>query len=745
MMDDAGGKSLSGLASRVLSQDADLAFGFEAVKAPGAFVVRGFDGIEEIFEGYEIAVDLVSDRSDLDLHALLDSEAALGIYHKYDAPRFLHGVIAEIEKGEAGFARCFYRVVLKPALHRLHYHSDSRIFQNQSVVEISKTILQKNRITDIDWRIAFDHQPREYCVQYGETSFDFLRRIWAEEGLFFFFEHSDTNHRMIVSDSPLSMPVLTAAPGLTFNATPGGMGRGFWVSRFRQVERLRATRRISRDYSFKNPPYNQQHSVGQYMPNGARGEYELYHYPGRHKDPGAGQPFNDHALEAHRVEATTATGETNNIQLSAGFIFALSDHPDAAANADHRLLRVHHQGHQPAALQEEAPADSATTYSARFTSQPARLPYRPVNPNPKPTVEGPQIAHVTGPEGEEIYCDEHGRIRIWFPWDRHGKKDETSSCWVRVSQNWAGGTWGHMAIPRIGQEVVVDFLGGDPDQPIVTGRTYHATNRPPYQLPEHKTKMVIRSNSHKGSGFNEISFEDETGRENIALHAQKDQTLKILNNRMKRVDNDQIESVGSNKSVEVGNNHQERIGGSMNLTVGGGGSGAGLFGVLGAIAAAGGQDALAGSETVGNPLISTFVGTLATAGAAAEVTTLAGKAGFNAAGQNHKIAGAGQSAAGSSLGALLSSAMPMSGIKTTMVEKLVSDTIGLARTEQIGAYKNTSVGHTMTLHIGKEFIINVGKSKLVMDSEGNITLIGTKFNFSASGHVQINGKVIDLN
>jgi len=310
---------------------------------------------------------------------------------------------------------------------------------------------------------------------------------------------------------------------------------------------------------------------------------------------------------------------------------------------------------------------------------------------------------VTGPEGEEIYCDEHGRIKVYFPWDRYSAQDEHSSCWIRVSQNWAGGTWGHVAIPRIGHEVIVDYLEGDIDQPIVTGRTYHATNKVPYPLPEHKTKMVIRSDTHKGSGFNELSFEDEAGKENIALHAQKDQTLKVLNNRMKRVDNDQVESVGTNKSIEVGNNHQEKIGGSMNLSVGGGGP-FGLFGMLGAVAAAGGQDALA-----------------------------------------RQVAGAGQGAAGTALGKMLSSVMPMSGVKTTMVEKLVSDTIGLARTEQIGAYKNTSVGHTMTVHVGKEFIINCGKSKFVMDSDGNVTIIGTKFNFSASDHVQVNSKVIDLN
>ncbi|MCU0828545.1 MAG: phage baseplate assembly protein V, partial [Tabrizicola sp.] len=302
---------------------------------------------------------------------------------------------------------------------------------------------------------------------------------------------------------------------------------------------------------------------------------------------------------------------------------------------------------------------------------------------------------------------------------------------------------GGMVIPRIGMEVVVEFLEGDPDKPLVTGCVYNGKNDVPYPLPAHKTKSVMRSNTHQGQGFNEITFEDENGREDMFFHAQKDQTIKVLNNRSKRVEKDQIESIGSNKAIDVGLNHQESIGGSMNLSVGGGG--VGLFGLLGGIAAAGGADALAGSEAVGSGPISTFVGTLAQAGAAmAAVTSLANSA-FAGSGNHRAAAGAEEASAGTRLGQLLSTTMPMSGIMNTVVEKFVSDTIGIARTEQIGAYKNTSVGHTMTVHVGREFIINVGKSKFVMDSDGNVTIIGTKFNFSASDHVQVNSKLIDLN
>jgi type VI secretion system secreted protein VgrG len=225
-------------------------------------------------------------------------------------------------------------------------------------------------------------------------------------------------------------------------------------------------------------------------------------------------------------------------------------------------------------LGEEA-GSGATTYSASFQAMPARLPYRPPQ-RVKPMVDGPQIAHVTGPPGEEIYCDEHGRIKVWFPWDRHNGQDDKSSCWIRVSQNWGGASWGHIAIPRIGHEVIVDFLEGDPDQPIVTGRTYHNNNKPPNKLPDFKTRMVLMSDSHKGSGSNEIRFEDEAGQEEVWFHAQKfhnaviedNETWKIGNNRHKRVDASQSESIGGSKDIEVGGSHHEDIGGTEDVKIG---------------------------------------------------------------------------------------------------------------------------------------------------------------------------------
>jgi len=554
---------LPGQVQRFLEQNQDVAFSFSG--ATGDLEVTGFAARETINAPYEIEVDLASGDPDIDLHALMDAPACLGIYNKYDEPRFLHGIVTEIERGDSGTRRTFYKAVLRPVLSHLDHGSDSRIWQSKSVPDIVAEIFEEYGVTDVEWRLQGGHAAREYCTQYRETHRAFIERLLAEEGILYFFEHSEKGHKMILTDAPLAAPMLPGAETIKYNSRSGGQSRGSWISAFAQRERLRSSLYEMNDYTFKNPSANQRRRhVGQDN-NGLKSDYALYDYPGRYKDARVGDPFTKSRIESVRVDATTGHGTTNNIRLSPGFHFELSGHDDGKANVRHRILSVLHKGTQTTALEEDASGD-ATTYEAIFTTMPGHLPYRPPLAH-KPMVDGPQIGIVTGPEGEEIYCDEFGRIKVWFPWDRRGEQNEHSSCWIRVSQNWAGGSWGHMAIPRIGHEVIVDYLEGDPDQPIVTGRTYHATNRPPYGLPANKTRMTIKSQTHKGEGYNELRFEDEAGREEVFMHAQKDHNTIIENDenhqighdRTKRVVNDQSENIGRDKTTTVGNDHKETI------------------------------------------------------------------------------------------------------------------------------------------------------------------------------------------
>ncbi|WP_239644019.1 type VI secretion system tip protein TssI/VgrG, partial [Grimontia indica] len=328
-----------------------------------------------------------------------------------------------------------------------------------------------------------------------------------------------------------------------------------------------------KDYSFKKPAYGFLHEHAGTEMAFQRGTYEHYDYPGRYKSDAAGKPFTQYRLEHLRRDAITATAQSNVPQVQPGMLFDLVDHPDDATNRDWVVVSAHCEGTQPQAL-EEAGGEGMTTFHNTFSVIPAHRPWRPT-PQPKPCVHGPQIAIVTGPDGEEIFCDEHGRVKVQFPWDRYGNSDDASSCWVRVSQGWAGGQYGMMAIPRIGHEVIVSFLEGDPDQPIVTGRTYHATNVPPYPLPANKTRTVLRTETHQGEGFNELRFEDQAGQEEIYVHAQKDMNLLVENDRKDNikhdlhldVENERFQHIKVDDHLTVDGQSKEHVKGDISLTV----------------------------------------------------------------------------------------------------------------------------------------------------------------------------------
>ncbi|TLP52663.1 MULTISPECIES: type VI secretion system tip protein TssI/VgrG, partial [Pseudomonas] len=280
---------------------------------------------------------------------------------------------------------------------------------------------------------------------------------------------------------------------------------------------------VQRDYTFTHPAYRQEHRASGPFLEHQSSDYERFDYPGRYKRDAVGKPFTENLITALRHDARIAEVQGDDVRLQPGLSFTLTGHPRDDLNVHWRVNSVVHKGSQFTSLQEEAAGvDQSTRYEQTAQLVPGRTEWRPA-PLAKPRVDGPHMATVVGPPGEEIYCDEWGRVKVSFPWDRESNNNEFSSCWVRVSQGWAGGSWGSMAIPRIGQDVVIQYVNGDPDQPMITGRTYCGDQLPPYDLPDHKTRMTIKSQTHKGDGFNELRFEDELGRQEVFIHAQKDQ------------------------------------------------------------------------------------------------------------------------------------------------------------------------------------------------------------------------------
>ena len=533
---------------------------------PGAddtAVVR-FTHREALSEPFSLSVEFASRAHDLSPVNCLDKTATLTIWQDGEPLRRIHGIVSEFAQGGRGHRRSFYHVVIRPALWRLSLRHNSRIFQNAAPYDAITTLADERGLTDIGFATTRTPLEREYLVQYRETDLAFIERLAAEEGCFYFHEFENAEggaHRLVFADATAVLPSVGER---TYHSRAGGTPPRRHLRKLRQVSRVRPASAMLKDYTFQNPAYAQlhEHQAPGLGEHAQREDYEHFDYPGRYKKDGSGKPFTRHRLESLRADALVAEAESDLPELAPGLCFTLTDHDVESLNQDWQVLGVVHVGEQPQALEEDgmargsATSDQAGEQMTRYHNSVELMPrdqtWRPT-PNPKPRVDGPQVAFVVGPEGEEIYCDEHGRVKVQFPWDRYAEPNETASCWVRVAQGWAGGGYGSIAIPRIGHEVIVSFLEGDPDQPLVTGRTYHAVNTAPYPLPEHKTRTVIRTQSHKADGFNELRFEDEAGEEQIWLHAQKDLELLTLNDRTEEIRRDSHLKLHRNRLTEIHN------------------------------------------------------------------------------------------------------------------------------------------------------------------------------------------------
>ncbi|VVN92547.1 type VI secretion system Vgr family protein [Pseudomonas fluorescens] len=671
-----------------MPRQSDLRFTFEPA-CGAAFEVIEFTLEEGLSQPFKLELELASHDPALDFGTLLDKPAVLTIWHAETPVRYVHGLVSRLTQGDTGFRRTRYHAVVEPTLARARLRSDWRIFQQQSVPEILNAVLKAQRLTDYEQVICFDHAPREYCVQAGETDLDFLARLAAEEGLLYTFEHRADGHRLIHTDRVQGLgslpPNLAGSTTVRYHAAGGGDSAEPALQRFRYTEHVRTSRQVQRDYTFTHPRYAQEHAADGTQLDHQNRSYERYDYPGRYKRDAVGKPFTKTRLSALRNDARIAEVEGDDPRLQPGLAFDLSDHPRDDMNVRWRTVSIVHTGTQHSSQQEEAAGSAAgTRYHLKATLIPDSADWKaPLLP--KPRLDGPQTATVVGPPGEEIFCDKWGRIKVSFPWDRTSQNNQHSSCWIRVAQGWAGTTWGAMAIPRIGQEVIVDHLDGDPDQPIVMGRAYREANLPPYELPKHKTRMTIKSQTHKGDGSNELRFEDEKAQEEIYIHAQKDQNNHVNNNETTFVGNDRSERVEHNETLSIGDHRTEDVGKNETIQIG-----ANRSVTIGANKAE--TIALAKAETIG-----------------------------------------------------LGKALTIGGGYQTSVGAAMNTTVGLSQSEQVGIHKSVLVGKRFTIEAGDEFVVQVGKSQLVMKSDGTVLINGCTFDFSASGAVQINGKNVDIN
>ncbi|WKV51673.1 type VI secretion system Vgr family protein [Dickeya fangzhongdai] len=537
------------------------------------FAVVDFELSEALNQPFALSLNLASALPGIDFGAVLDQPCELMVWYEGELQRRVSGIVSRFAQGDTGFRRTRYQAEVRPALWRLGLRTNARIFQTQKPDTIISALLEEAGITDYAFALRHEHAVREYCVQYRESDLAFINRLAAEEGLFYFHEFDAGKHRVVFADDA---GALSKGPELFFNLATQGLTEGAYVRRFRYAEAVSTAEVALKDYSFKTPAYGLLHNKMSSELDHQRESYQHFDYPGRFKQDPSGKAFTGYRLDALRAGAMTGAGESNAAELMPGGTFTLTEHPNPAFNLAWQVVAVTHSGQQPQALEEESGGEP-TTLSNSFEVVKGTATWRAALPY-KPMVDGPQIATVVGPAGEEIYCDEFGRVKLQFPWDRYGASDDQSSCWVRVSQGWAGGQYGLIAIPRIGHEVVVSFLEGDPDQPIVTGRTFHATNPSPYPLPANKTRTSLRTSTHKGAGFNELRFEDQAGQEEVFIHAQKDMNTVVQNNRStgvgvdhaENVGRDQVSVVGRHQVLKIVENQATDIQGAQKIAIGAG-------------------------------------------------------------------------------------------------------------------------------------------------------------------------------
>ncbi len=502
-------------------------FLFEVSGTSYQISVVDFNLNERISFPFEVTASLACE-DEINFDDVVGKEALLTILSD-DKDRYCHGIISQFMQIGISGRFYLYRAIVVPSLWLLSHEQDCRIFQNKTVEDIVKQVLQDAGITSdrFDFRLQNSLPPREYCVQYRESDLNFISRLIEEEGIFYFFEHSKNKHVLVFGDSTVAYKPIQGKADVTFN--PAGMVEeeeavyGFSFSK--QVFSGKITQK---DFNFEKPSLDlkSEEKDKSYQ------KLEVYDYPGKYADQGRGKKLTKIRLEESMTFKERGEGQSRCPRFTPGFKYKLTDHDRRGFNQEYLLVEVRHSGGQPQVLEEQARSDIGLTYSNYFLSIPSSGTLRPERKSLRPVVEGLQTAIVTGPQNEEIYTDEYGRVKVQFHWDREGNKDDKTTCWIRVGQVWAGKGWGAVFIPRVGDEVLVDFLEGDPDKPIIVGSVYNEDQKPLYPLPDEKTKSTIKTKSYPNdSGYNEIRFEDNKGKEEIYIHSQKDMSTVVENDQ----------------------------------------------------------------------------------------------------------------------------------------------------------------------------------------------------------------------
>ncbi len=532
-------------------------------------LLAGFTGKEYISDLFQFKIDILSENLELTAEQLVAKACTLTVHSK--TKRYFNGYISHVAIGEVNASKLReYTLTMVPWLWFLDKTNNHRIFQEKNTKEIVTQIFKDLGFNDFDFK-AEGGSKREYCIQHNESDLHFISRLLEEEGIAYYFKHDDKKHMLVIVDQQNAYEEC-AQTNIEYARGSIGSNTESQINAWQHQYAFQKGQWTLNDYNFKEPDKNLLTNTKTNSQFANNEKFEHYEYPGLH-DTGTGNAINKMRMDAEEVSINTVSAESNCSSFYAGGKFKLAKHALKSEKGSYVIIQVEHSAYDPSYTTS---ASDAAAYKNEFTCIPADVHFRPKQKHKRPVMRGPQSALVVGPAGEEIYIDEFGRIKVQFIWDREGKKDENSTCFIRVMQSWAGNQWGTSFIPRMGHEVIVNFLDGDPDRPIVTGSVYNGKNKPVYSS---KTQSGIKTRSTKkatAENFNELRFEDKKGSEQIYIHAEKnmdtrvenDETLTVDNDRTKLIKRDENSTIENDRNKTVNNNQTERIKKNKTINVG---------------------------------------------------------------------------------------------------------------------------------------------------------------------------------
>jgi type VI secretion system secreted protein VgrG len=717
-------------------------------------LLKSMRGVEVMSQPFQWDLDLLSEKNDVDPDAILGQKVSIGMTLPNGKRRFFHGFVSEFSLGGWTHNYNEYRAVVRPWYWLLTRTADCKIFQEMTVPQIFEDVVKQYGFTDYELKLAGTYEPWEYCVQYRETDFNFLSRLLEQEGIYYFFVHEEGKHTMVLADDPGQHKTLDGYETVPYYAPGGGSDTQ------RERDHLEAwswTKAVlpgafaTTDFDFEKPRKSLS-GTSTIARKHEQANYEIFDYPAELSKLEASQSEATAKVRIQELQSSylVAKGRGNAAGLGTGLRFKLDKFPRKDLNIEYVITQCTYA--LTVDSYESGGVPRNEEFSVALEAINAKTQFRPERRTPKPVVQGAQTAMVVGKAGEEIFTDKYGRVKVQFHWDRYGKQDEKSSCWIRVAQVWAGKSWGAIHIPRIGQEVIVSFLEGDPDQPIITGRVYNGDSMPPYGLPGNATQSGIKSRSSKGGGeanFNEIRFEDKKGSEQLTIHAEKNQDVTVENDEVVSIGHDRTETVGHDETITISNNRTEKVGVNETITIGS--NRTEMVGANETITIGGNRSiAVAKSETASVALQRTHnvgINETISVGAAQEVNI--------GAAQTITVGAVQATTVGSSRSVDVGSdqTVEIGGNATMSVSGNEARKVTGNRSTTISKDDALTITQHLKISAGESITIVTGDASIAMEKSGKITIKGKdiliqgsgKINVKADGDIVMKGSKIEHN